>query len=169
MEELKYPIKFAIQKVEQPNFYTGKLQKGFIASKVYLVGEKNIYYKDGTIKKEYEIVYPFENIIYPYNEVLYKLLPKYNNETKRYDNSVIINKVFDTFEEARLEAIQLNNLSLPPFGAQDLNELQKTEEIVLSLTEDMKVETSVDVYKELLDLENTSTERACNTLKKHIK
>ena len=111
MNELNYPIKYAVLGIEEqvgwvPGIHNLEREYdicGYIVSKAYIVGELISYNHDGTYTNKYQIVFPFSSIAD--NE---KQIPRYNMYSQCY-NSINVYHVFDDFDEAKKLANELNN------------------------------------------------------------
>lgn len=110
MEELNYPIKYAILGIEEQVGWTPGLHEmereydicGYIVSKVYVVGETINYNRDGTGKKSYQVVFPFASMADREEQI-----PKYNIYYECY-NSINVSNIFDSFDDAKDLATQKN-------------------------------------------------------------
>ncbi len=108
-----YPIKYAVMPmVEQVGWIYGlnELEREYeeacyIASKCFVVAEKVEYLQNGEAEKSYEVVFPFESL--NYDGSIVRKEPTYN--INGYcNNCTKVNKVFDTFAEAKKEALKKN-------------------------------------------------------------
>ena len=110
MEQLNYPIKYAVLGIEEqvgwvPGWHNEEREYaicGYIVSKVYVVGELISYNCDDTYTKKYQVVFPFN-----YLTDRERQIPKYNAYGKCY-NSINVPQIFDSIEEAKQFANQLN-------------------------------------------------------------
>lgn len=110
MEELNYPIKYAILGIEEQVGWAPGLHEmerdydicGYIVSKVYVVSETINYNINGTGKKSYQVVFPFISIA-----DREKQIPKYNIYYECY-NSIYVPNIFDSFDDAKSLATQKN-------------------------------------------------------------
>lgn len=108
---LKYPIKYAVMSIKEQIGLTPGLNELYgrysivanIVSKCYVISEKKEYLKDGRIEFSYEVVFPYD-IHY---DRLKKKLPEYDCDY-RCSNSVIVNHIFNNFEEAQALADSKN-------------------------------------------------------------
>ena len=182
MEDLKYPIKYACK----PLYYGDGYINGYIVLKAYLVGEEKKYYPDGKSDISYKVVfpYPWANANQDSLEKFFdkRSYPKYNNDS--VVNSQKVDRIFDTYEDAKMYASSLNEYLRKCYALYNhldedtkyiinhfddmLNFYNEFEAKLLSLTENMEVKTSNNVYKELLKAEEVSDVIACKTLKKYI-
>ena len=110
--ELKYPRVYALLEMRKECFikYTRFEETiGVVVSPCYLVGEKSTYYKDGTTKKEYDVVFPrtADDIFHNYFDK--ERVPEYNLDG--YTNIASVPFVTSSYEEAiekRNEMIEKN-------------------------------------------------------------
>lgn len=109
-EELKYPIKYAVMKIEDDGFLLDVEEKivSNIASKCYVVGVQLGYTPDGVEQLRYEVVFPYQKRV----DEICKVTPEYyfNYRTERYEyrNARYVTELFDSFEEAVEKAGQEN-------------------------------------------------------------
>lgn len=105
MEEIIYPIKYAIMPVTNYAENDG-LIFGYIVTKAYVVSE-TIRYLPNTIKKSYNVVYPVKGLK---SSVIMKDLRKPEfDQSGICINSEHNNNVFDTFYEAKNVCTEMNN------------------------------------------------------------
>lgn len=71
----------------------------YIVSKCYVIREKKEYFSDGTSKIEYEVVFPFAKRTDTQYDEFVPTVPEYNLYSK-CTNSVYVNRLFDSFDEA---------------------------------------------------------------------
>ena len=98
--ELNYPIKYAVLGIKEQEDEI----VAYIAEKVYVKNEKVEYFKDGTSKKKYQVVFPFKN------RKDYKtggVTPEFTHYNQCY-NSDIIDDLYDSYEEAKSISSTLN-------------------------------------------------------------
>ena len=98
--ELNYPIKYAVLGIKEQEDEI----VAYIAEKVYVISEKVEYFKDGTSKKKYQVVFPFKN------RKDYKtggVTPEFTHYNQCY-NSDIIDVLYDSYEEAKSISSTLN-------------------------------------------------------------
>ncbi len=109
-----YPIKYAIMPIIAQtgwNFGIHELERqydevAYIVSKCYVVNESKEYLKDGTIKTNYRVVFPYEESEYGnWN----RIEPKYNYIINQCVNCTVVDSTFNTFEEASKVAEILND------------------------------------------------------------
>ena len=104
-----YPIKYAVMPiVEQTGWVPGlnELEREYgvvcyIVSKCYLVGKEEEYNRYGNILYKYKVVFPYEK----------DNLHRYLSRVEPYSsctNSINVDKVFDTFDEAKEDANKKN-------------------------------------------------------------
>lgn len=109
MTELKYPIKYAIMKVEeQIGWYPGlhELEREYgtvfnIVSKCYCVQSHTEYLSDGNTKTTHHVVFPYNIYKQEWTHPEYSL---YNHCI----NATPVDKLFDSFDEALIEANKQN-------------------------------------------------------------
>ena len=114
-KELKYPIKYAVMPIVERVGWTiglNELERDYgvvanIASKCYVVGVQKKYLSDGTIKTEYEVVFPYANQDKIYNDGLKRVTPMFSLYSKCI-NSVVANALYNSFEEALETATKAN-------------------------------------------------------------
>ena len=102
-----YPIKYAVMPiVEQTGWYPGlnELEREYgvvcyIVSKCYVVGREEEYNMYGGTDCKYKVVFPYEKDSWYLG--LSRVEPSYNNSTN-------VDKVFDSFETARKDALKKN-------------------------------------------------------------
>jgi len=121
MNELKFPIKYAVLELKTNGGYSTNYEDvtvGFIVSKGYVVESKIRYTSNGKAEKSYQVVFPF-NDIDAYSKSLFYKIETYHEDRKipRLDASYnyypvqIVSEVFDTYEEAFL-AVNAKNSNL---------------------------------------------------------
>lgn len=114
-KELKYPIKYAIMPIEeQTGWYPGlnELERVYdvvanIVSKCYVVGERKTYLSDGTFEIQYEVVFMYDKNNASYGRFV-PSVPEYNFYFQ-CTNSIVVEQLFNSFEEALVVANQHNN------------------------------------------------------------
>ena len=97
---LNFPIKYAVLGIKEQ----GDEIVAYSAEKVYVISEKVEYFKDGTSKKKYQVVFPFKN------REDYKtggVTPEFTHYNQCY-NSDIIDDLYDSYEEAKDVSKALN-------------------------------------------------------------
>lgn len=112
MEKIDYPVKYAVlgiyEQVERDYFgWADHIYDvcGYIVSKVYLVNETTEYTNSGTIKKNFQVVYPLSQ---PSLQGLSSREVPHRDIYGRYTNLVIVPEVFEDFEEAKKKAEEYN-------------------------------------------------------------
>ena len=112
-KELNYPIKYAIQELTIQGGFTQNYEEitlGFIVSKCYVINQNIKYLQNGTFETIYKVVFPYKDIDsfryslsghHHYNEE--PSIPKYNY-CRECTNSNKVSELFDTYEEASLQA-----------------------------------------------------------------
>ncbi len=111
-DELKYPRVYALLEMNKECFIRHTRFEetiGIVVSPCYLVGEKSTYYKDGTTRKEYDVVFPrtADDIFHDYFDK--ECIPEYNLDG--YTNTASVSFVSSSYEEAikkRNEMIEKN-------------------------------------------------------------
>lgn len=108
-----YPIKYAVMPIiEQTGWASGlnDLEREYgvvcyIVSKCYLVGREEKYNRNGNTLCNYKVVFPYQkdNL----HRYLLRVEPSYNCDGK-CSNSTNVDKVFDSFEEAKEETEKKN-------------------------------------------------------------
>lgn len=114
-KEVKYPIKYAVMPIEeQIGWYPGlnELEREYsvvanIVSKCYVIREDKEYLQDGTLKIKYEVVFPFLKKDKIHFGGFEPAIPEYNFYSQ-CTNSIFINQLFNSFEEAQTVADQEN-------------------------------------------------------------
>ena len=101
-----YPIKYAAMPIiEQTGRDSEYRVVCYIVSKCYVVGREEKYNMSGNTECKYKVVFPYErdNL----HRYLSRVEPSYNcyGECR---NSTNVDKVFDSFEEAREDALKKN-------------------------------------------------------------
>lgn len=165
-KELKYPIKYAIMPIkEQTGWYPGlnELEREYgvvvnIVSKCYVIGEEKEYLGDGTFQIQYEVVFPFFKKDKIYFDGCEPVIPKYNFYSQ-CTNSVFVNQLFNSFDEAQVVANQANEeilyhtIGILPYNEdfqknvkvakekhqETLDKYKKIEETMEQETRDMKI------------------------------
>lgn len=110
MNELNYPIKYAILGIEEQVGWLPGLHEmereydicGYIVSKVYVVEESIRYYGDGSYQKYYQVVFPFTSMYEKKRQI-----PSFNLNWNCY-NYVNVSKIFDTFDDAKMVSNEKN-------------------------------------------------------------
>lgn len=80
---------------------------GYVASKCYLLGIRTIYFKDGSQKKEFEVVFPYKKESYRNNNQWERIAPEYNYYNQA-TNSIIVSDIFYDFEKVKDKCDELN-------------------------------------------------------------
>lgn len=116
-KEINYPIKYAVLELkERGGWYVNyeDVTQGFIASKCYVVESNVVYHSNGTSTINHNVVFPYEDI--SSFKVLFrngkknignKNKPHYDAYDRPYPVN-IVSKLFDTYEQAKEEAISKN-------------------------------------------------------------
>ena len=110
-----YPVKYAIMPIyEQVGWSSGlhELERNYegvgnIVSKCYVVSNKVSYLVDGSEKREYEVVFPYQKTDYMRIHDFIRVHPKFNFNGHCI-NSNIVGKLYDNFDDAKENAEKLN-------------------------------------------------------------
>lgn len=136
-----YPIKYAVIPMigfVGYNYIIGEREYdtvAYIASKCYLTGTYQEY-KSGKTDIKHYVVFPFKDNDTDYNDYDYeRIIPKYNIYGQCY-NSIEVDCLFDTFEEAHAVA-QTKNKELKKLNYTEY--YSKLEELVEETTNDLIV------------------------------
>ena len=112
---MNYPIKYAIQPVYR-NIGEGRVQLGYIVSKVYVVREIIDYLGDD-IKRQYTVVFPVK-AYNPTQEIISIRTPDLNAYGyQRYTD--VVREVYDDFEKAKEQADKENCEFLTAYFPED--------------------------------------------------
>lgn len=107
-----FPIKYAVMPIMEQTGWSHGLHElvrdynevAYIAAKCYLITERKKYSINGKTNISYEVVFPFEKKDYDWK----KIEPEYNVRGNCC-NSIMVDKVFNSFEEALIEAQNKND------------------------------------------------------------
>ena len=154
----KYPIKYAVMEIcEQTGWTPGLHELGReyevvanIVSKVYLVSETTKYLGDGTSKKEYSIVFPYQILM----DINKRKIPEFNFYGQCY-NAEKVEQVFESYDDAKKIANQKNdNLrsNIPTYYILNKDWLKKTKEAQNDF--DKKLSGYLDFEQLILSLED---------------
>ena len=154
MENLKYPIKYALMPIIEQVSWTHGLHEmereydvvAYIVSKAYLVNKTIKYYSNGTEDYLFKVVFPHTD----FSNLDIKNIPKYNINCDCL-NSIEVSEVFDTYEEAKqarnLENCKLRSLCYSISQAkqftEELKKYNQLEEFILWSTKDMNISEEV--------------------------
>lgn len=160
--ELKYPIKYGIMPImEQIGWspWVSELEReygvvAYIVSKCYLVGEHKEYLSDGTIKINYEVVFPYRKDNSPYYDHFKRVTPEYDFNFQ-CSNSHKASELFDNFEEAQVVAAKMNE-ALVSREIQVLVFDKNIKEKIQVIKE--KYQKTLDKYKATEDMIEQTTE-----------
>lgn len=103
-----YPIKYAVMPImEQSGYGLDRHNQtvAYIVSKCYLIGEHKKYCSNGNIKIQYEIVFPYKESEYNFWD---RDEPEYNYITEKCVNSIFVETICNTYQEALVNANQKN-------------------------------------------------------------
>ncbi len=114
-KELKYPIKYAIMQIEeQVGWHIGlnqlERENGVVAnivSKCYVISEKKSFLSDGSCKVLYEVVFPYAKGGIGIKVDSGDSIPEFNIYSQCI-NSISVDQLFDSFEDASVVADKLN-------------------------------------------------------------
>ncbi len=162
-KELKYPIKYAVMPIEeQIGWYPGlnELEREYdvvvnIVSKCYVIREEKEYLQDGTFKIKYEVVFPFQKKDKIYIGGFEPVIPEYNFYSQ-CTNSIFVNQLFNSFDEAQVVADQANEeilhhtIGILPYNEDFQKNLKVTKE---------KHQETLDRYKKI---EETIEQKTCD-------
>ena len=124
-----YPIKYALIPMgDEKGWDVGLHRPGrvyetayYIASKCYLVGETKKYMENGNVNTTYNIVFPY---------YLNRYINGWFRERPQHDNSICVDNVFDTYEEALKAKDEYNkkllNKELSVLSISNLEEKEKS-------------------------------------------
>ena len=175
MNELNYPIKYAILGIEEQVGWQPRLHEmerkydvcGYVVSKVYVVGENIKYNRDGTYSKDYQVVFPFSC-----TTDREKQTPKYNIYYQCY-NSVSVSQIFDSIEDAKSTANDKNRelrsrCCLPKFYNRELSLVERVLKGQAEFDERIKkcLEFETFILSETIDMEITSDEQIKSRIRK---
>lgn len=118
MEQVKYPIKYTLIRVDENGNGVSYVEPSlrasttvaFIVSKCYLVGEKTEYFKEGKSKKSYDVVFPMGLPHLLGSKNWHMVIPD-RNFAGEYINAWPSTYVFDCLEDA-LQLAEKCNASL---------------------------------------------------------
>ena len=175
MNELNYPIKYAILGIEEQVGWAPGLHEmereydvcGYIVSKVYVIEENIKYKRDGTFTKEYQVVFPFSCMT-----DREKQTPKYNIYYQCY-NSVSVSQIFDNIEEAKSAASEKNKelfakSYLTYYFDKNMSLKEKILKGQVEFNERLKkyLEFENFILNETIDMEITPDEKIKNRIRK---
>ena len=135
-----YPIKYAIMPIyEQVGWMSGlhELERnydvvGYIVSKCYVVSKKVSYLEDGSEKREFEVVFPYQKTDYTRIHDFNRVYPEFNYNGNCV-NSNIVGELYDDFDDAKEVVEKLNidilsyNLEMISFRDKERRENIKKE------------------------------------------
>ncbi len=115
-ENLKYPIKYAVMPIKEQVGWSHGLNElepeyGVVAnivSKCYVIGERKNYFSDGTFEIKYEVVFLYNKRNANYYEEFKATIPEFIVASECI-NSIFVNQVFNSFEEALTAASKSND------------------------------------------------------------
>lgn len=164
-KELQYPVQYAVMPVEEQISYSpwlNELRPGCvvvanIVSKCYVIGERKEY-SNGKTKIKYEVVFPYTKKEPYYYSKFEPTVPEYNLYSA-CTNSIFVDQLFSSFEEAFIAADQSNSkilyheIGYLPFDEnfkknveiikstyqEILNKYKKVEDTIKAKTNNMKI------------------------------
>lgn len=111
--DLKYPIKYAILELKENGGWLNNYEditQGYIVSKCYVMESSIKYFRDGTSKLSYKVVFPFKN-----NSNLELSLQHLREEPNPSRDLCgecypvdIVSNLFDSYDEAKVMSIKKN-------------------------------------------------------------
>jgi len=107
-----YPIKYAVMPIyEQVGWNHGlnELEReydivAYIVSKCFIISETKKYKIDGSLKKEYQVVFPYRNDEY---DIWIRTEPRFGFQ-RQVMNTIIVNDVYESYEDALEDAKSKN-------------------------------------------------------------
>lgn len=168
-----YPIKYALMPIIKQNGWSiglNELERKYavscyIVSKCYVVGENKKYYQDGTFKIKYSVVFVYEKD--DYNRYLERVEPEFNLINEECTNSLFVDEVFESYEDAKVVAQEKNEEILSKKLSclkVDANFYQKIEEMKEEQEENLKfyrkLESKIEENSTDLVLGNTLKEQS---------
>lgn len=167
-EEVKYPVYYAVQRMEHYSKFEGFLLIGFIVSKCWVINVVKNYSKNGDSEIIYKVFFPYSycsiyNGLKTFNKDGTVMLIPSENET----STVRLTNIYTSYEEAKKEADWQNSkmcvseLALIPTLDikknenrqkeldENLEECRKCEEFIFELTKSIPIkpddEMNVDI------------------------
>lgn len=174
MEEIGYPIKYAILELREPGGWSNHYEdiiNGYIASKCFVIESNREYKKNGLWEVRYKVVFPYNDIEVfkrcKHNNLGDLILPRYNARDEIYPIT-IVDDLFDEFELTRKIVNEKNaNLNHEIFHCVSFSdsdwkkELKKREDRLLSyLKESSAYEQAIE--EELKDVKISTLELRLN-------
>lgn len=183
-----YPIKYAVMPIYRP---PGAWRSGVfhyernyneivcnIVSKCYVIREIKTYNGDGTDVQTFEVVFPFRNYMLNNDHWDYNEIPNYNF-SRECNNGIIVENIFDNYEEAKRKADEINNhIMYNEIGILPLNDIEHLQEAVdkikkeyaeeVALHEEMEAkieEALVDLIVMPIDKQDKQKELKFNNIK----
>lgn len=143
-----YPIKYAVIPMKRHVAYDKcSCVVAYIAAKCYLISTTQKYKENGKICIEHEVVFPYE--LDDFHNCYKRIVPSYNIYGP-CTNSIVVDYIFDTFEEAYIAA-QMKNKEIGYDEFKD--EYSKLEKLVEENTGDLTTskkeynESTIMIYK----------------------
>ena len=168
MEELMFPIKYAVLELKEEGGYSNNYDdiiNGYIVSKCYVVGSEIKYFKNGNSEEFFKVVFPYTDIAafkrslkYSslYSNGLYlgeKNIPRFDACDQYYPVNIVSN-VYDSYLEAKEDAnnrnLELRRNNIAKNSVSELKNVldrfhfnmdtcQRFEEVLKLETQDMEV------------------------------
>ena len=145
MEEVKYPVKYALMPVEA--YITNKrgeefvIDKCYIISKAYVLEEHRKYQEDGTYSVKYQICFPYK--VYTEGISSVKTTPHLHSSSS---NNTLAFYLFDSYEEA-LIAKEKKNALIPN---EVVDQYQSYEDRIQELTKDMLIDPEKEDFNNII-------------------
>lgn len=172
-----YPIKYAAMPIiEQVGWSHGlhELERNYdvvyyIVSKCYLLNDKTKYKENGKIEKEYEVIFPYQKGQY---SSWLRAIPEFNIYSNDCTNSCLVEKVFDSYEEA-LEVVTQKNKKLSDKKKREefnkrFSKYKVLEQQILVNTSDLE-QSNVKELNELIINSEGKTKVLSNSLYEYLK
>lgn len=99
MEEIKYPIYYAIEPIYNP---INQNCIGHIVSKCFVLEENKKYFEDGSMMVNYKVVFPYQGIDVFGNIKSESIAPTDSNIT-------CVNSIFESYSDAKRESFLKNS------------------------------------------------------------
>ena len=125
--QVYYPIKFAVLELKEKGGWTEgykDINKGFIASKCYVMESDIIYDADGSCRLVHKVVFPFDNyslfkqsLSGQIRDIGVGTIPSYDMYNNPYPIT-IVEDLYDTYEDAKAAAISKNEEFKENLGTQ---------------------------------------------------
>lgn len=113
--ENKYPVKYAVLELKENGGFINQYKdiiRGYVVSKCYVIESSFRYFSDGSSKTYHKVVFPFKDLNSfrvsfdnKNNYIGNRVVPGYDVDYNLVD---IVSELFDTYEEAKIEAYNKN-------------------------------------------------------------